>query len=151
MMQPRLLFLVLFLLGMGSAHVRSAEPPAPADPNLPMPLYSSRLETGLDWVVAVRQALLWHYQDDSITELCWMPCHGGFALDHHWPVFETESYRLSVVGGSGFGIAHEWYLGHGFSALLHVGVRPLGLGGPPLGVRLNLFWYPYEGILISLK
>jgi hypothetical protein len=62
---------------------------------------------------------------------------------------ETEAFRSHLVTGTQTGVDGEWYLGHGFSAGLSLGISPLPGGAVPLRCRVRLSWYPYEGVLLT--
>src|SRR5439155_8390366 len=129
-MRIRLTLFVLLLIGAMQAPGQACPPPnplpnpLPPDPMLPMLLNCTRPETGLSFLGGAGNGISWRFADGSAVELC--PGMRGIphVIRRH-PFRETETFRSTLVTGTHAGIDSEWYLGHGFSARLDIGVMPL--------------------------
>ena len=80
------------------------------------------------------------------------PVRFAFRFGEQWgpvlalPIMETEVWRCQwVVGNRSFALLNEWYLGHGVGGGVAVEAR-----FHRLAVPITLFWYPIEGIEVSV-
>jgi hypothetical protein len=137
---PALLLVAAFLLA--AAGSEPAGPPTPPDsspdPVLPFPLQHARPEVNWSLAGGSRQGVGVSHPDGSVTDFCWADRTGPAGLTHRHLLHEEECYRRFLVTGSRIGVEDEWYLGHGFSAGLDLGVTTNPLGGPPLLARGRL-------------
>src|SRR5262249_5879559 len=149
-MRIRLVLFVLLLVGVGRAPAQAGPPSNPlADPNLPIPLKSTWLEVGPYFFGGSWNGTGWRFADGSTVERGW-GTRGIPRVVCRRPFYETETFRSTLVTGTHTGIDNEWYLGHGFSACLDLGVAPLAGGTAPFLSRGRLIWYPYEGLTLTV-